>query len=291
MPENFENIGLFYQKYYFRGINFDSQGNYKKEYSNTIKDRNQTLLNFRKIIKEYFYSSSGDQLIKLKSVYPGIITGIGMKHETAIEGEFKLGMYFDYTSGMPCIPGASVKGALRAAFPQFHLHKDTGKEIKMAKSLILSPMINEVKPGLIPIMQKKASNCSNEDFYTITEIEEEIFDGKNFDEKRHDEKGQMKKMLSVYEKDIFHDAYIIQGDSKGRLLADDAITNHPHPLKNPVPVMFMKIISGVKVLFNFDLKDGKHLTAKQKRDLLRKVLIYYGIGAKTNVGYGQFEPV
>jgi CRISPR-associated protein Cmr6 len=47
---------------------------------------------------------------------------------------------------------------------------------------------------------------------------------------------------------------------------------------------------GVTVQFNFDLKDGIFLKADQKADLFKLILQYYGIGAKTNVGYGQFEP-
>ena len=48
--------------------------------------------------------------------YPGLITGTGIAHETGIQGEFKLGLHFDYTYGMPVIYGSSVKGVLRNYF-------------------------------------------------------------------------------------------------------------------------------------------------------------------------------
>jgi CRISPR-associated protein Cmr6 len=52
--------------------------------------------------------------------------------------------------------------------------------------------------------------------------------------------------------------------------------------------MFLKILPEVTIQFQFDLKDGL-LTKGQKEDLFRRLLLDFGIGAKTNVGYGQFE--
>ena len=42
-----------------------------------------------------------------------------MVHETNNQGELKLGFFFDHTSGLPMLPGSSVKGAIRGAFPNF----------------------------------------------------------------------------------------------------------------------------------------------------------------------------
>jgi CRISPR-associated protein Cmr6 len=289
MPETFKNIGLFYQKYYFRGIDFNDS-NYKKRYSDTIKDRNQTLLNFRDRNNIYFYQSiDEDSKFPLKNIYPGLATGIGMKHETSIEGELKLGLYFDYTSGMPCIPASSVKGALRSAFPQFVKHTKTKNYIKLAKAFVLNEMLNEIAPEIFRVIEKP-EDFMKSDLRRLLQLEEEIFDGKNFDSNKKNEKGEQKDFLTVYEKDTFHDAFILNGDDKGRILVDDAITNHPHPLKSPNPVLFLKIISGVTIQFNFDLKSGTILSSQQKTKLFQYIFKYYGIGAKTNVGYGQFEP-
>ena len=298
MEDKICNIGLYYQKDYFSEITFDYADNFKEKEEEKINDRNQVLLGKHNIYKKYFYC--GLQQIDVQSIYPGIITGIGMKHETGIKGEFKLGMYFDYTSGMPCIPGSSVKGALRSAFPQFEKHKKTEKEYKNTKAYLLYSILNKIAPDKFPVQNEVKENSSQEeiqkiintyDYSLITKLEEEIFNGQNYDPERKDEKGEMKKMLSVYEKDIFHDGFIVNGDVKGRIIGNDAITHHPEPLNNPIPVLFLKILPGVGIRFNFDLKKGSVLSAIQKKDHYLQIFLTLGIGAKTNVGYGQFVNV
>jgi CRISPR-associated protein Cmr6 len=288
--KSFENIGLFYQKYYFRGVDF-SQVDFKNNSKTIIKECNQTLLGFKKLNNNYFFHAKDDSKFPLKNSYPGIVTGIGMKHETGIEGELKLGLYFDYTCGMPCIPGASIKGALRSAFPQTVKHSSTTLKVKYAKAFIINEMLNEIAPEIFPKIDPKDKNNFEDIFSKINLIEREIFDGEKVYIKKNDVAETQKDYLSVYQRDIFHDAFIVKGDSKDRILAEDSITNHPHPLKNPNPVIFLKIIPGVTIQFNFDLKDGIYLNANQKIELFKKIVKYYGIGAKTNVGYGQFVNV
>ncbi|MCD7916332.1 MAG: hypothetical protein LUG96_14460 [Tannerellaceae bacterium] len=65
-------------------------------------------------------------------------------------------------------------------------------------------------------------------------------------------------------------------------------------MKNPNPIVFLKIPSGVKLEFHFDLKDyekkGKVLFSKEdKLELIKAILSDLGIGAKTNIGYGQLQ--
>jgi hypothetical protein len=79
---------------------------------------------------------------------------------------------------------------------------------------------------------------------------------------------------------------------EGRFLAGDYITHHEDPLKNPNPVMFLKVLPEVEFVFNFKLNDSKliqALTANNKLNLFKQILLDLGIGAKTNVGYGQFK--
>ena len=104
--------------------------------------------------------------------------------------------------------------------------------------------------------------------------------------------------LSVYERDIFFDAVIIKPDSKRRILCSDSITphggeTHDNPLKNPTPLAFLKIAPGCEIEFRFKLNDTKigdeTIKADTKRDLFKEILTTVGIGAKTNVGYGQLE--
>ncbi|MBA1419720.1 MAG: type III-B CRISPR module RAMP protein Cmr6 [Epsilonproteobacteria bacterium] len=88
--------------------------------------------------------------------------------------------------------------------------------------------------------------------------------------------------------DIFYDAYIIKADTQDRLLGDDYITPHADPLKDPVPLRFIKVLPEVTFLFQFELDDGKIVSKKKKETLFRNILADLGLGAKTNVGYGKF---
>lgn len=98
---------------------------------------------------------------------------------------------------------------------------------------------------------------------------------------------------SIYERDIFFDAVITEG-CNGRILDDDSITPHTEgPLKNPVPITMLKIAPGCKIEFRFRLHDsvidGKTYSVDFKKRLFKKILGTVGVGAKTNVGYGQLK--
>jgi CRISPR-associated protein Cmr6 len=59
----------------------------------------------------------GNANFELKTTYPGLLIGSGYGHEIPdIKGQAILGFHFDYTTGLPVIPGSSLKGALRSAF-------------------------------------------------------------------------------------------------------------------------------------------------------------------------------
>ncbi len=95
--------------------------------------------------------------------------------------------------------------------------------------------------------------------------------------------------------DIFFDAVVRRGDEKGRVMGFDAITPHGEELtKNPTPIKILKVLPDVVFEFSFKLADsvvdGKTVTAEQKKELFRKILMTFGIGAKTNVGYGVLLP-
>jgi len=100
--------------------------------------------------------------------------------------------------------------------------------------------------------------------------------------------------------DIFFDATVSK--SGLRLLGDDYLTPHKNAKKkkdkdgnlvadalcDPTPLRFIKVMPGVTFTFEFELCDG--LFSKEKKALLfANILADRGIGAKTNVGYGQFE--
>lgn len=242
------NLHKYYYKDYFAGADFSPLLNGGDSAMRDLKEKNQNLCspNLLKVIEK---SPLVNMVFTLEIQYPGLVTGVGIKHETKIEGEFKLGVHFDWTHGMPVVYGSSVKGVLRAWFKEFY------------------------KPTT--------------DQPSVDDAFDSIFEGK--------ENGKSK---SIYNRDIFFDAVIVKADSKGRILASDSITphggeNHDNPLKNPTPLTFMKIASGCKMEFRFKLVDtiidDKKFTAAQKKTLFEEILKTVGVGAKTNVGYGQLK--
>lgn len=113
----------------------------------------------------------------------------------------------------------------------------------------------------------------------------DIFDGVNNNEPK-----------PMYQRDVFFDAVLIEGCSKrnGKILDSDSITSHrAGALKEPNPVTFLKIAAGCRIRFFFNLKDsmvnGTPYSAVKKKNLFKDILLAVGAGAKTNVGYGQFE--
>ena len=106
---------------------------------------------------------------------------------------------------------------------------------------------------------------------SVKELEEEIFDNG----------------------DIFFDAEIIKANSYDKILGDDYITPHNNPLKDPIPLRFIKVLPDVTFLFQFELSKSKlsdrEVTKYEKERLFRKILGDLGLGAKTNVGYGKLE--
>lgn len=116
----------------------------------------------------------------------------------------------------------------------------------------------------------------------VESLEKEIFEGKKDDG----------SMIPIYKRDVFFDAVVVRPGGKKRLLEDDSITPHTGgPLKNPIPIAMLKIAPGCKIKFRFVLHDSEInecYTRKKKAGLFEKILKTVGIGAKTNVGYGQF---
>lgn len=111
-------------------------------------------------------------------------------------------------------------------------------------------------------------------------IAKEMFEGKKKDG----------DFIPMYQRDVFYDAVPVSGDANadGKLFANDYITPHKSQFKDPEPICFMKIRPNVKFMFCFTLNDG--VVSKEEKLMLIKYLLYMnGLGAKTNVGYGQFR--
>lgn len=196
------------------------------------------------------------QSFRLKTTYPGLLIGSGYTHGIGALGEIKIGFYFDHTTGLPCLPGSSIKGVLRNAFEKY--------EDYVASEIEALTKQHPTEAAMKLLVQ-------------------ELFEGKRDD-----------KRISIYEQDSFLEAMVVKGGEGDRVIGSDFITPHKHPLKNPVPIQFIKVLPEVQFEFAFQLKDSQimpALTADIKTKLFHQILLDLGVGAKTNVGYGQFEEV
>ena len=274
------NVGfLFYHEFYDKYKNEDWREILTKKKSSDIQLTDQTIAHITSVNTKILESPIKPMKIefpalsfRLTTTYPGLLLGTGYHHETGVEGEFKIGFYFDYTTGLPVIPGSSVKGALRSVFPN-RKNKKLTAEYKEQRTAYIRETLN----GL---------GVEGAESMDIDALELEIFEGiKNKDAKKAGD-----KYLPLYERDIFHDAFPVGVGTDG-LFSDDFITPHKNPLKNPTPLKFLKVSPGVTFQFNFDLKDSTccHITRADKLKLFLSILLDMGIGAKTNVGYGQFR--
>lgn len=223
---------------------------------------------------------------ELTTIYPGLLLGSGYAHEIGgekvngkptVENELKLGFFFDYTTGLPCIPGSSIKGVLRSAFEKnqgryvvyiLHELKDGKRDSKVKE---LATAFDE---QLLVFQDTGKIDKFGNKIYSNSKFVKTIFEGGN---------------LPVYQHDIFFDAFPIHSANQGNIfIGNDYITPHDHPLKNPNPIQFLKVLPGVSFRFDFKLTDSI-MPKKLKLEVFRQILLDLGIGAKTNVGYGQFD--
>lgn len=196
------------------------------------------------------------------TAYPGLIPGMGLPHGLpSVDADIKTGMFFDHTTGLPLLPGSSVKGALRSAL-----------DVKAQSTMLpyAQEAMTDALPALGPIEKERV----------------EGFVGEVFD-------CQVKgSPLPFYERDVFFDAYPITRDTNGTtLLAWDAIAWHKSDITNPLPVRTIKIPSMVTWRFSFLLHTSTTIEgfdAMAKLRLFKKIIRDWGIGAKTNVGYGNW---
>lgn len=289
---NMKNPGYYFWRGYFNDFEEDRKDNLcKYEYVFEQSDNFSSLLKISGCWEEF----GG---FDLKTIYPGLVTGVGLPHETSEGNTFILGFCFDYTTGLPIIPGSTVKGILRSVFPQWERQLKEPVQKKEAKTEYIFDLLRRIpKSESNPLKDelKTIEEALNEEKFgrkkeLITKIENEIFEGIVDN-----------KAVSIYKRDLFFDAYIVKGTranpGKNRIFGTDNITPHVKEgmsyeesmLKNPVPLSFLKVLPDVVFHFPFYLTNGEILKKKEKEELFKLILLDIGIGAKTNVGYGQLE--
>ena len=90
--------------------------------------------------------------------------------------------------------------------------------------------------------------------------------------------------------DVFLDAVLYDGNNQNKILGEEYITPHSNSIKNPIPIHIMKVLPDVRFEFRFIVSDFSEeefvFTKNQKINLFKTLLELFGIGAKTNVGFG-----
>lgn len=270
---------------------------YRKNYNQQTGEVENSPFVFSTILKSTIdktHFSEGTQNFWLKTTYPGMLVGSGYTHAAKKdEHASKIGFFFDHTTGMPIIPGSSVKGVLRSVFPNININKKQDKGLIRTKVLWISKLVSKLNEDNFLkqeiFLSETDANIGTDKYKDevdfINKIEEALFDKMDID---------------------FLDAFpvVINGNNQGntqKLFGEDYITPHIREgftyeesmLKNPDPLKFLKVMPNVVFQFNFNLKEiileKTKLSVEQIKLLFQKILLTIGVGAKTNVGYGQFE--
>lgn len=211
-------------------------------------------------------------VVNMRVQAPGLLIGSGLAHGLpGSEEDVKTGLQFDYTSGLPVIPGSSVKGVIRSAFPTIKEDKEQSNEADAEK-------LNYIKSLIADIPEFSSLVIEDND---ILELGNQMFN----------------------HGDIFADALLVGYGTRtkpqvpvNQILAEDYITPHTGgPLAQPIPIKIVKVAPEVTFAFCFKFnvtKIGtKEVTAEMKESLCTAILQDLGIGAKTNVGYGVLKKI
>lgn len=255
--ESSANIG--YQFFHSVGI----PGFVKEQVKSAISVNSDVL----EVLKSADYS-----VVNMRVQASGLLIGSGLAHGLpGSEEDVKTGLQFDYTSGLPVIPGSSVKGVIRSAFPTIKEDKGQSNEADAEK-------LNYIKSLIADIPEFSSLRFEDKD---ILELGNQMFN----------------------HGDVFADALLVgygtrkkQQGSVEQVLAEDYITPHTGgPLAQPVPIKIVKVAPGVTFAFCFKFSETKigseKVDAKMKKALCSAILQDLGVGAKTNVGYGVLKEV
>lgn len=235
---------------------------YRFNHSTCIPSQGSRALNLSLCVNRLIIEDLTDDFVfqRMKVSAPGLIIGGGLSHGTPDNDAVKTGLQFDYTSGLPVIPGSSVKGVIRSLFP------DDDKD--------------EPRLQYIFNILKELSVFTN-----ITTLSE---GGKDLILRLRD---NMFGLAGTKGADVFADALVVGPEGISKVITDDYLTPHTGgPLDPPVPIKIVKVCSGVIFSFCYKFTDYQEgavrITSDNKLNLCTSILEDMGIGAKTNVGYG-----
>lgn len=201
--------------------------------------------------------------------YPGLYIGLGYAHGLDDQGgetnnDFKVGFSFDYTTGLPYLPGSSLKGMLRSCF-------DEKPEDTIAA--LMEAVQKEVPSEALALISRKIFGNPFQNPEGAPATPEKAQEG------------------SV----VFFDAFPCS-DGGSPLMHDDYITpQREKPLGDPKPIRTLKVSPGVQFRFIFAIPQKIEVPCAagtftlDRSDIgkwFQQLIEDWGIGAKTNSGYG-----
>ena len=203
----------------------------------------------------------------------------------------QIGFTFDYATGAPYYPGSSLKGVLRAPFDR--AFPKEGAPVEDAIRYLAS------------VMAKATKERVTEDQVTkklVKTFRDEVFEG--LDTASPKEGATLPMPL----RDVFYSAFLTDSEARnGNILGFDNLTPHQESTstevtdenhvvlsedvtKNPVPLTMLRILPKTVMTFSMKLNDGTEFTKEEKFRIFLRILEDFGVGAKTNVGYGTLVP-
>ncbi len=228
-----------------------------------------------------------------KVTYPGLLIGLGNPHMTKkMKGEVQLGFSFDYVTGAPYYPGSSLKGVIRNVFHRAVHCKENNEKGTEDEKKDNERILNEYQQYIIElIMEKKREKKISAEDISTEDIKNLLKDGFEATDQ------------PVHQRDKFFDTYVVGISTlhKGShsIMGLDNLAPHGDVLKNPIPITMLRIMPGTCITFSMLLhdsnvkgKDGEPLLSKEeKAEVYFQIIQDFGIGAKTNVGYGVLESI
>ena len=264
------NMHYVFHVEYFRNLNLLTKSDREAE---IIRQRNQDIRTFsfpkpgRGVSAPFdgLRNVPGFHSFSLYTTYPGLLIGTGNPHETALDGAVKCVFSLDYVTGLPYIPGSSLKGLLRSGFPG-----------TLRRESVLDPKTAQMEAVAKAELIRDFLNRDNLD---VRALENAVFGSDNPEEKKREPNPECG--------DVFLGAFPVSWPES--ILEMEFITPHKEKFSDPTPISIMKIRPNVRMEFAFLLHDSLStgVSAAEKAELFQQLLLESGAGAKTNVGFGR----
>ena len=244
----FPNMNYLYNVEYFEGLKPEGDGFTVS--GMPMKVRTEKIIEFSFVADTSLRAlekMKGIQSFELYTAYPGLMIGIGAPHEIKMKDALKNGFTFDYATGIPYLPGSSLKGILRSFFPQ--------KEKDVEKKEYIRGYLSDKETDIVALMKW-------------------IFG---------DEKPGNINFIGVFPK-IDGQAELLATEY---ITPHESVFKDPDPIgmlkiKPGIKFRFVFICKDYKEKDG----DKVILSADQMTKLFKNIILDMGIGAKTNVGFG-----